>query len=485
MRLATTSLLLISCQLAFAADRAIVFDDFGGKPNAAAVRVADAMAEALNKSGLMEAMSWSFLDPSFRDALLASRISDPPESPTLKYVMAHAGELKANYVFSVSAKGGATTVAIGKLFRDGRQIWSDKLLVSVKVAGKNSQSDEVASIANTWIEKLRDTVFPKARTAPVTPVQPEPGLVKPNPEPKPKPPVEETLPSNDALRQRVDAFHKSGSMAQGLSALREAVDAQPFDLERRSMLANWLLEMDQPQEAARQAQLGLTVDPANIALRIISARAWVACGNPQRAEQDLNEAIARKPKSPLVLEALAETAILRLKGDQALDHLNQIPEKEWSSSTRSDFILACMLVGHKDELEARLTGDAINAMPLRLTNKTVHRKLKQLTGDVRAMMQQITANPATPDAPRVLQEIQSQLITTSEVLAVLKKREFEAAANGHRELAQNLLSQSVSTLLSYLQTKDEDSLSDARIDLNEAIRHLDMIKEDPEKPNGK
>ncbi|HJP83196.1 MAG TPA: hypothetical protein VJ835_06780, partial [Fimbriimonadaceae bacterium] len=329
-------------------------DDRLGDPN---VAIANTMAEQLERAGVFAPVVWSYTDPIFRAATTDGLIKNPPEVPTIDQAQDAAKKLKVEYIIFVRAyQFGNSVMGRIQLFKGGKLIWKDPAkgteLIDpsqkptpidgvdkngkptkiypkpetiktedrpMSVMGPNGLNleDSALSLARTWTEYI------KAGPMKGQAVQPKIQTPDPLPGTRTEVPVEAIIPKvkpavdNKQLLADLDAMVRSGQSTSAILMLRDAVDAEPLDVERRIALVRTLLLVGQPELAAKEARRAAELLPERVELRAMAARAWMQAGREDEAMGDLNEAVARDPNSVETRMLLGEVNLMKLRPQQA------------------------------------------------------------------------------------------------------------------------------------------------------------------------
>ena len=286
------------------------------------VLVGHYLAQELQDGGKVAPIVWSLEDPIFRAAVEENLVRKPRGNPTFDEVMQGASKLHAEYVFVVSVwRDGEVVKARGALIRRGSVVWFDpdargggvsndaamgwvrqalgkggpapKVSREVLVSATDAENG-IRSLARTWAFLLSTEPF---KTLPISTQ-----TKTPDPDQGQQPIATEPLPprvvDNKELMSQVDVMVKDGRLVFAVNMLRDAVDTEPMDAERRRKLAEVLMLMGRPREAAEGARAAANLLPDRPHLWAQAAEAWIAAGEFEEAQADLNELVARAPENP-------------------------------------------------------------------------------------------------------------------------------------------------------------------------------------------
>ncbi|RYG31525.1 tetratricopeptide repeat protein, partial [bacterium] len=440
-------------------------------PNLAA---SNYIANSVDATSRAQSVIWDMTDPVFRELVLNGKIRGKVEAPDLKRVLEEARAQGWEYVFAfqlVKDKGNLKGDA--KLYRNGREVWKDDLK-NLALSGKGIDKDESGALtaANTWISKIVDGPWQTEQAAPLVPTpQPEPGNL---PKVEPIAPAETRTLDNGELRTRIAALHAAGQDAAAVLTAREAVDDAPMDLERRLILIDETLRLGKAQLAGEEARRAAALMPEKPELRVAAARAWLQAGKAEEARADLNEAITRDPNAPSVRILLAEIAIRDGKAAAALDHLQAVLQAGPNGEASYLRALARAILGGEDGsnadlMDAEKAGYDLSASFTRYAGSL----LKATTDDEENLKGLLTRMVTRREDPAVLEsreELARRARARASFLSKTGAPKSQGVVRDRLVFAQRLLSQALLDASDFLQSGKEANLTDARINLGEAMR---------------
>jgi tetratricopeptide (TPR) repeat protein len=489
-----------------------------GDPN---VAIANTMAEQLERAGVFAPVVWSYTDPIFRAATTDGLIKNPPEVPSIEQAQDAAKKLKVEYIIFVRAyQFGNSVMGRLQLFKGGKLIWKDPVkgtelidpsqkptpIDGVDKNGKPTKiypkpetiktddrpmsvmgpdgldlEDSALSLARTWTEYI------KAGPMKGQAVQPKIQTPDPLPGTRTEVPVEAIIPKvkpavdNKQLLADLDAMVRSGQSTSAILMLRDAVDAEPLDVERRIALVRTLLLVGQPELAAKEARRAAELLPERVELRAMAARAWIQAGREDEAMGDLNEAVARDPNSVETRMLLGEVNLMKLRPQQALENLDAVLKEKPSAEAWFKHALCQALMGKKDEALADLTkaqqlglgaGSQEVAIRYDMTLDVLDRRITQLGDDLRSLFSEAQVHRTDPDVKKRFEESGAIVLAWSGLISASATPNIHRSSHDRRLLALNLLTQCLSDLGGYLVTNDEGTYADARINLGEALKQF-------------
>lgn len=487
-------------------------------PNA--VPVANQLATELDADGRLGlVVVWSMSDPLFRAAVNDGVLRRPPENPTPEQATEAADRLKLGFVAMLTAfRDGDLVRHRIDLYRAGKLVWQDpdpskapdraaleaarregKITdrqfreategarygnVAITRDGKLGLDDTVASIARTWREQLAAGPFRGQSERPA----------RPTPEPAPgERPVVTDVPivpkvrvvDNTQLRQEAAALSRDGKRAAAVNLLRDAIDAEPLDLERRVLLVTLLMQAGDANAAAAEARRAANLLPDRTELRAMAARAWLQAGNADEAQADLNEAVARDPEGLDTRLLLAEVALGRNQPADALEHLNKAIERGDNPEVRVRRALARTLLGDseaaaRDLAEAKpdlatdpMAAGARYAFALRCFDASD----RTLGGEISSLIQRALVQRTAPEVAEGFDGFNRRIAARIRFLEANPVPPAHAASHERRVLAYKLLAQCLSDLGAFLDTGNEETLTDARINLGEALKQITAARD--------
>jgi tetratricopeptide (TPR) repeat protein len=283
---------------------------------------------------------------------------------------------------------------------------------------------------------------------------------------------------NADLRSQIAAMNRSNMSSIGINMLRDAVDQEPLDYERRTLLITFLLQAGNAEMAAKEARRAAELMPAKIELRAMAARAWLQAGNAEEAQGDLNEAIARDPEGLETRVLLAEVSLGSGDGKGAIAHLDFALQKGESAELRFKRALANAVVGNLKEADADLLkaspGLATDALAVstryRISIHTLSAAIRRHSNDLSALIQRALVQRSNAEVKAEYDRLQIAVLAASSYLDKVGVPERHKNSHERRVLALNLLTQTLSDLGSFLDTGNEDVLTDARINFGEALK---------------
>ena len=468
------------------------------------VLVGHYLAQELQDGGKVAPIVWSLEDPIFRAAVEENLVREPRGNPTFDEVMQGASKLHAEYVFVVSVwRDGEAVKARGALIRRGSVVWFDpdargggvsndaamgwvrqalgkggpapKVSREVLVSATDAENG-IRSLARTWAFLLSTEPF---KTLPISTQ-----TKTPDPDQGQQPIATEPLPprvvDNKELMSQVDVMVKDGRLVFAVNMLRDAVDTEPMDAERRRKLAEVLMLMGRPREAAEGARAAANLLPDRPHLWAQAAEAWIAAGEFEEAQTDLNELVARAPENPDARSLMGKVRLRMLDALGAIEHFSEVIDRTPTNEVYFLRGLAHALAGHMDQAAV----DHAKSLAFNLEEPPrVQWRFATATGlfdlaatavgsELRDLIPIARVRPKDKDVAAAVAQRATQVDAMLASLARLPAPEAHQRSASRRDLALKLLAQSLGDFRAYLRSGDEEILGDATINLGEALKNL-------------
>jgi tetratricopeptide (TPR) repeat protein len=140
------------------------------------------------------------------------------------------------------------------------------------------------------------------------------GMLRTRPRQKGGQPPDEQFPSADQwawVRKRViECYKRAGRPDEAVAVFRQAIKADPKDLDMRVQLADALLANEQEQAAYNEIQRVLEIDPQHAEALVRNSAMLSARGFLPAAEQILRELLARDPQNEKLRRQFAQTLLV-------------------------------------------------------------------------------------------------------------------------------------------------------------------------------
>jgi tetratricopeptide (TPR) repeat protein len=216
----------------------------------------------------------------------------------------------------------------------------------------------------------------------------------------------------------------------------------------------------------------------------MAARAWLAAGQPEEAQEDLKQAIARDPDDPETRSLLAEIALKEGKPATAAEHLKHALDKGATPSLRFQMAVAQTGLGNLEAVQAELreAGDPKDEVELRgrydFAIPLLDGWAKTESGNLVALFQRALVRRTDPAVAEQVVRNKKQLDAFVALAQALPVPARHQSSHDRRLVALRLMVQCVGDLAAFLSSGSEDLISEGRISLGEAIRSLNSAMEE-------
>ncbi|HRK21714.1 MAG TPA: tetratricopeptide repeat protein [Fimbriimonadaceae bacterium] len=464
------------------------FDAFEFERDLKSIPMESIAAEQVYEDGRLTPIAWALTDPVFRAAVEERQIERPSDSPALPELLAALPKLRAQYIFQVfTFQKGQEIWTLAKLNRGDKEIWKDE--VRVWQSQTESQFDEEnikVSIARTWVQFLAGGPLKglTPRLIATTPAV-QPGLRPPAA--IVTPPPSQAVVDNKQLLVEAMKLMSAKQFAEAINLLRDAVDAEPADFERRQALIAALTQINEPRLAAEEARRAAHLTPEKVDLWVLAARSWIAAGNGTEAVADLNEAVARDPEGAGTRMLLGELQFDQGRFPLAIDHLSAALKAEPNAFALRLRAFARAATGQVPEFASDLLA-AKKVEPAETPEEALrrHRMAKRLTlkladevgSELRLSVQRVRMNPKDADLKQSTADLEAKLRGIEACFAEEPAPAQHQSSSDRLGLALKLLLQTIADLRGSFGTLDEDALTEATINLGEAFKALKATRTD-------
>jgi len=459
--------------------------------------LANFLAQELDNQGRVTPVVWSLSDPTFRAAAMAGKIG-ATDKPKLSDALQGASQLGSSYViwYRIALEKGKWN-GIAELFRGGSKIWHDTSTLTISKSGTSDDDATWESMARTWAEKLQAGPLQKFPSQPsISPLPTPRGQaarapikedvvlgVKGNAQisgvAPGSPPLKRVADGPDSLPADVDSLIKAGRTSTALLRARDGVDAQPLSVGRRALLIRVLRENGQDQAAAEETRRLADLQPDNYALRLNAAQSWIDLGLYQDAQNAINESLARDPNRIETRILQSELALKMLQPEIAVISLEEVIKKSPTAQAYGLRAVARALLGGEDGVSLDLShGDKLKegqspsqeVTQYRFQMSVIDTALATQSTELRSVFQIVTVKPKDISSQEEVSKYLRIFLAVGRLLSEVTVPPSHTASHSQRQLAQKLLVQSLMDLRSFTQSGSEDALTDARINLGEAIK---------------
>ncbi|MCW5937531.1 MAG: hypothetical protein KIT11_09520 [Fimbriimonadaceae bacterium] len=462
--------------------------------------IAPYLAQELESEGRVDPVTWSMLDPRFREWIGDGTAPADEWNPDLRRMLAVAAKQKAAYVVRVEAeRAGARVRARIEVFRGNRMVWSygrarpfseqDLVDTSVPLTPETARKTErqtqkfqdepgnlivfidglpdwdrtSRAIAHDWRLQLAQGPFqglaPRAKP------------VETNSQTTQTPTVGE--PAQDPIATAQELVQK-GQVEAALLVIHDAVDADPLDPALRLALANAYLAAEKPVEASREARRAAESGIGGADAWLLAAEAALQAGDFDGGRDALKHARARGAKGPLADQLQGDFALLDGNWESAAEGYgtgspNCIPGRA----------TALALLGRTEGLAQELAAitEPISPKTYRLCILSVEQALLSLLDELRTIPQIVRTSPGAPKTLQRAEAAATKAEALSTLMDGLRPPTVHEESHAARKLAHVMLQQSALESFRFAKTNDPDAGEEAVASLGQAIRLLNSARE--------
>jgi tetratricopeptide (TPR) repeat protein len=264
--------------------------------------------------------------------------------------------------------------------------------------------------------------------------------------------------------------------------LRDAVDAEPFDLPRREALIKLLNETGHPDLAAAEAARASALNPASGGFRLEGARSALAAGNLDGAATAAKDALAHDPKNADAHLVLGEVSLFRLEYPAAIADFDAActigPTTEAVYYRAIAKAFSGDVPGAAADGESAHHGSVVQPVPpYDTTIKLFDAAVQGAFDGVRNLLPNVALGTNAQDLSASVAKIQSVATASAGFLTSWQSSKTHAPSHERRILALKLLAQACGEIVGFLAKRDDEALTDARIDLGEAMKQYKSAKD--------
>ncbi len=475
---------------AYAAPEVLVVQIMRGEAPEESVELnlASEVADELSKEGRVVPIVWSLSDPVFRLSAEEGLIPRFKENPSDKEISDTAQKLRVKYVLTVQAyRYNGILFPRAYLYEVGRNrpVWEfgpeNQGNVSSFVVNVNGQPDWIAtsrSLANTWATQLNLEPFKDlARRDPTFNNVTGPGIGT-------------TVPGGVAIDASAgkEALDKAQELIEkgrtdlGVLYLRDAIDVNPYEPDRREMLVELLLDLGLVSEAADEAQRAAELTGSGSEIWLLAARCWISAQQPEKADTAIKEALARGGEGPAAKRILGQIRLLEGRPQEAVDLLSEALEAEESFEAYMARGLAYALLGNASASAADLEQVEADSKPLTVRLYMYCVSMISERGRILARrladLPSLVATTTNPDQALAMAEsIESETDGLATFLTKVTPPLVHQKSHATRDLAHKVLRQAALEALSYARGVNPDAKLESALSLGEALKLFRAVEE--------
>lgn len=433
----------------------------------------------MRETFVLEAMEWSLGDPNFRDAVFNGQIPGNIEAPTDAQIADAARALKAPFyaVITLQPRNASLNTVI-QVYRTGqrRPAWSKLMETGVQLEGSNDRRQSETTIVRSWIVELQQGVLkPYVRPPEVRPTPLDQG-VPIAPDTTERPAVEE---DPTTILQRIRTLVQGRQILEALQALYSEIDRQPTSLPLRLELIQLLAAEGRAEELVEECGRSLLVFPGNEAIRLQRIGGLLQLGRLEAASEEINEALARQPENPQVLELRGTMFLFRGNLQPARETFLTLLKQAENPSRTPQALLALTVGLEGDTAEAQRLMSTLEVGPAGLDAATYHRlwmganfAVERAGTELREVLRLGRLQPGNSGlverARRAFKNAEGMAI----VLDACRPPQVHLTSHNERVLAQKLLTQATAEILQFVRSGNPDLGDEATLSLAIALRKI-------------
>lgn len=446
---------------------------------AADINVTAEVADALREQGKVNVVRWADDDPEFKKVSEGVSLT---EGQTDELISEFARRLKARYILVIEASRMKEQLyPRADLFQSGRRgtLWTtgpkrpqggDSIVV--KVGDRVDWRATAVSLGKTWSLQLNQGPFKDLKAGvdipnPVAPTDTGPRA----------PRVELGATAGAEALDQAKSLVESGRTDLAILYLRDAVDANPFEPERRILLSELLDRRGFASQSADEGRRAARLVPDRPELWLVSARSWLLAGQPEEAKQDVQEAMARGSDTPLTHRLMGD--ILLMQGDlvKSRDEYSVSLEKADLPRTRLGLAVVFSLTRQPELSKAVLEPVKIGPEGLSINDysfviQLAEPSVRTLAKDLADFMPRARTSKDKASITSEAQELVRRSSALEGLLALILPPRRHAPSHQARVLAHKLMLQASEEALSFVKGTDPEAEMEVVLSLAEALRQL-------------
>lgn len=480
------------------------------------LHVADDVAKELDALGQVSPMVWSMTDFKFRKVAIDKNFADFDQYANPNEAQHVAKLVGAEYLMEVSAQkvlNGSNPIV--RLYRTGnnKPIWEfgtvegRKYTPGVKIdgrldSGKSKEFDEEmvkngnglttmvvtvdgqpdwfslsATLARTWARMLSTTAFKDLPIIPrLDPVTDSNGYTLSA--------KGVDIQSGDVAQtiQSADQYLADKKTALAVVVLRDGIDKNPLEPSLRTKLADILIDLDLFDSAAREAERGARLAQAKPELWLLAAKAWILDQKPDKAQECLNEALARGSKSTEAQRLAGDVHLLLDDPQRAIDSYTKALAAGPDPQSSMGRAIAYAMAGMEDECTADLKSlegldptkfETAYLQAVRLSDE----RFDQVANQLKSLVPDIKLKHATPENQAKAARLHKSSAAMAELIAKIPVPPSYVDSNKARNLAHKLLNQAASEVFEFAKSGTGDMGDESLISLGEAVKLMVALRE--------
>jgi tetratricopeptide (TPR) repeat protein len=448
-------------------------------PDANDLNVTEAVADALRGEGRVSVVRWSQQDETFKNISESTSLT---EGPTDELISEFARRLKARYILVVEASRlNGRLFPRADLFQVGRRgtLWTTGPKRSQGnesiVVMRGTEVDWAAtgnSLAKTWALQLSQGPFKNLQREvempnPVAPTETGPRA----------PRVELGAAAGAEALDQAQKLIDSGRTDLAILYLRDAVDANPFEPERRILLSELLDRRGLALQSADEGRRAARLVSGKPDLWLVSAKSWLIAGKPDQAKLDVQEALARGADSPLAHRLLGDISLMQGDLTKARDEYSIALEKEDKPRTRLGLAVVFALTRQPELSQAILEPVKVGPEGLSITDyafvlQLAEPSVRALAADLAAFMPRARVSKDKEALAKESEALVRRSSSLASLISLVKAPTRHNPSHEGRVLAHKLMLQASEEAHSFVKGTDPEAEMEVVLSLAEALRQL-------------
>ncbi len=445
-----------------------------------------ALAQTIEDTGRAVPVLWSPFEAVTSEAMKVLGWATLPEAPSEAHLLQMASTLKAQYVIVCQAYlvTGLGSSPKGDVAQESpvrarielhslatrRLLWSEEATLVVFREGKVDKEATALALAGNWTMKMFSGPLKDTGTSVRPPSPSDLGV-----------PYAPSRPIDAQPLENGKRALKEGFLEEAIDFLKDAVDADPLNVEARLALIEALRKTGRFFLGAEEALRAYRLMPQESSLLLAGANCLSEGGKPDRALELVREVLSKEGENAGAYSLLGDLLVGMLDFSGAISaytralELSPDPEtyfrraQAYALSEKFDLSLA-------DIASARTLGlseepDTVEVRYER-TIFVVSTIFQSFGAEIRNLLSEAKSDPHNTDLRRRVGAYLARLNAFSQYWSAMEPPEKHRNSHERRALACNLLIQSAWALDRFLKNQEQGSHSDAYLLQIEAMREL-------------
>lgn len=493
MKRLTIAILLLAfpavLQAAVSAPVALLFPVSEGESagSSYAVETTQAIKTYMRQIGKADITDFDPDSPLIKRAVMEHRIKaeDLGTASTPEARINLGSRIGTDYVISgdVMVKEDKVTVSVWIAQTETKKIMRFEATSGFLLNGNRGRaiSNSIQSAASTVLYQLADEALKDVK---VDPVEPQQTIVDDTPLIDPPNPSSSRYEEAGSLVNKAEEFVKKGDLANAILVYRQAVNADPRNVDLRIRLIRLYMQRKMFTQALDEIERAQLIAPNNEALRTELAKVHEARGTPEKAAEIYTSVAEENPNDIIARIRAGDYQWQQDKLDEAEKQYRLAAQIDVTSPLPYErlallYAVKSMYAESRDELdqakkvsskaELKTFSDSYYTRFLSIIDADLTRCLSQLEQGADSFSRRDITREAYYEQVR---GISSRVQLIARLLQALNPPESQESTHRHKSLGCSLVSQSCASALGYLETNKTSEKDDATIYLTEARKHI-------------